>query len=223
MTSDGKEFPIMKFENIVDTEIGLLKLINDKYHDKDTFYWSIMEAPVKVQIWLLYIRKRKNPLTILAKDVNNKELLNSYYQEFMEKEYVYILRNSIVTNLYNAVKKFVTVKGITPIIVCNNEMEANYLRKLDNETFSKCNIVINKRYADEITESNDIIYLKSVDEVIPILAKQQYKHIYLAGYRYNFQDDEKTMILKDYATLIAGLEDLKVYEPYSEKDMIKGA
>ena len=69
MTNDGKEFPIMKFEQVVDIEVGLLKLINDKYHDTDTFYWSIMEAPTKVQLWLLYDRKRKNPLTIMAKDV----------------------------------------------------------------------------------------------------------------------------------------------------------
>lgn len=222
MTNDGKEFPIMKFEQVVDIEVGLLKLINDKYHDIDTFYWSIMEAPTKVQLWLLYDRKRKNPLTIMAKDVDNKELLDSYYQEFLEKEYVYILKHSIVTNLYKAIKKFIQVKGITPIIVCNNDMEANYLIKLDKETFSKCNIIVEKKYENAITEINDVIYLKSIDEVIPILAKIQYKHIYLAGYRYNYEDKEKTTLLHDYATLISGLETVRVYSPYGEKDMIKG-
>ena len=222
MTNDGKEFPIMTFENIVDTEVGLLKLINERYHNTDTFYWSIMEAPTKVQLWLLYSRKRKNPLTIMAKDIEHLDVLDDYYKEFMEKEYVYILKNSIVTNIYNAVKTFVTIKGIKPIIVCNNNIEANYLRKLDKETFSKCDIIVEPKYDKAITDFNDIIYLKNVDEIIPILANAQYRHIYLAGYRYNFDDNERQSLLHDFAILISGLEDVKIYEPYNDEDMIKG-
>ena len=222
MTDDGKDYPIFKFDQIVDIEVGLLKLINDRYHDTNTFYWSIMDAPTKVQLWLLYNRTRKNPLTVVAKDRDNKELMDSYYEEFLEKEYVYILKNSIVTNLYNAIKTFIGIKGITPMIVCKNTMEANYLKKIDNETFSKCTIIEESDYAKAITSINDVIYLKSIDEIIPILAKTQYKNIYLAGYRYNFEDDNKEFILHDYAILTSGLERVKVYDPYNESDMIKG-
>ena len=222
MTNDGKEFPIITFDQIVDTEIGLIKLINDRYHNTDTFYWSLIEAPTKVILWLLYNRRRKNPLTVIAKERDNKELMDSYYDEFMEKEYVYILKNSIVTNLYDMTKVFVETKGVKPYIYCKNDMEANYLTKIDKDTFNKCELIVSKSYNDAITELNDTIYLKSFDEVLGIYEKAIGKHLYLSGYRYNYEDDEKTRLLQNYSTLCKSVMAIKIYEPYKETDMIKG-
>ena len=164
MTDNGKSFPVFKFDQIIDTDIGLLKLIEDKYNDKSTFYWSLVEAPIKFKIGLLYDRKHPNPLTVIAKERDNIELLDDYYQQFMTEEYVYILKKSIVTNIYRAITKFVTVEGITPIIVCNSAMEENYLMKIDKDVFSKCTIIVTKDYGAGIDDKSDIIYFKDVFE-----------------------------------------------------------
>ena len=222
MTEDGKSYPIFKFDQIVDTEIGLIKVIQDKYNDRNTFYWSLLEAPIKFKIGLLYDRKHPNPLTILAKDRDNIELLDEYYQQFMTEEYVYILKHSVVTNLYTLINEFVLVKGITPIIVCKNELEVNYLNKVNKEVFSKCEIVINESYGKAIDDRSDIIYLKDIREVLTMTNKVPYKNIYIASYRFNFEDDERTQLLETFAVLLQGYSKVTSYDPYNEKDILRG-
>lgn len=222
MTEDGKSYPIFKFDQIVDTEIGLIKVIQDKYNDRNTFYWSLLEAPIKFKIGLLYDRKHPNPLTILAKDRDNIELLDEYYQQFMTEEYVYILKHSVVTNLYTLINEFVLVKGITPIIVCKNELEVNYLNKVNKEVFSKCEIVINESYGKAIDDRSDIIYLKDIREVLTMTNKVPYKNIYIASYRFNFEDDERTQLLETFAVLLQGYSKVTSCDPYNEKDILRG-
>ncbi len=222
MTEDGKSYPIFKFDQIVDTEIGLIKVIQDKYNDRNTFYWSLLEAPIKFKIGLLYDRKHPNPLTILAKDQDNIELLDEYYQQFMTEEYVYILKHSVVTNLYTLINEFVLVKGITPIIVCKNELEVNYLNKVNKEVFSKCEIIINESYGKAIDDRSDIIYLKDIREVLTMTNKVPYKNIYIASYRFNFEDDERTQLLETFAVLLQGYSKVTSYDPYNEKDILRG-
>lgn len=222
MTDNGKSFPVFKFDQIIDTDIGLLKLIEDKYNDKSTFYWSLVEAPIKFKIGLLYDRKHPNPLTVIAKERDNIELLDDYYQQFMTEEYVYILKKSIVTNIYRAITKFVTVEGITPIIVCNSAMEENYLMKIDKDVFSKCTIIVTKDYGAGIDDKSDIIYFKDVRETIKVIQKIEGKNIYIGSFRFNFEDDERTNLLKDYNLLFKGIIKTRSYDPYDETDIIRG-
>ena len=222
MTNDGKSYPVIKFDQIIDTEIGLIKLIQDKYNDRSTFYWSLLEAPIKYKIGLLYDRKHPNPLTVIAKERENIELMDDYYQQFMTEEYVYILKHSIVTNLYTLVQEFVSVKGITPIIVCSNDMEKNYLLKINKDVFSKCNIIVTDNFGNAISENSDVVYIKDIRDTLKVLNKIEYKNIYVSTYRYNFEDDERTTILKDYGILLKGIVSVKGYEPYNPKDIIRG-
>ena len=220
---NGCEYPIITFDQIVDTEVGLIQTVNKKYHNEDAFYWSLMDAPVKVLLGILINRKRKNPLTVIAKERDDTELMDSYYNEFMEKEYVSILKNSIVTHMYYALQVFADTKGVKPQIYCKLDIEANFLRQLDRELFSnKCDIIVDSSYNKAITERNDIIYLKNFDEVINIFEKARFKHLYVASYRYNFEDDEKSMLLRNQLVLCKGNIDVKVYDPYTKEDVIIG-
>lgn len=219
---NGYEYPIITFDQVIDTEVGLIQTVNKKYHNEDAFYWSLLEAPTKVLLGVLLNRRRKNPLTVIAKERDDTELMNSYYNEFMEKEYVSILKRSIVTNMYYALKVFADTKGVKPQIYCKLDIEANYLRQLDKELFSKCDIIVDKSYSKAITERNDIIYLKYFDEVISIFEKARYKHVYVANYRFNFEDDDKTTLLKNQLILCKGNIDVKVYDPYTKEDVIIG-
>lgn len=221
MTNDGRSYPVFKFDQIIDTEIGLIKLIQDKYNDKNTFWWSLLEAPTKFKIGLLYDRKHPNPLTVIAKESDNIELLDDYYQQFMTEEYVYILKHSLATNIYSLIVEMKDIKGADPIIVCKNELEANYLRKINN-AFKELNVIVTENFGSTIKDDSDIIYLKDIRESLPILDKIQYKNLYISSYRYNFIDDERTTLPNEYMVIMQGLVKVKTYAPYQEKDIVRG-
>lgn len=222
MTKDGRLYPVFKFEDIIDTEIGLIKLIHDRYADESTFYYSLLDAPIKFKIGLLYDRTHPNPLTVIAQDRDNIELLDDYYQQFMTEEYVYILKHAIVTNLYTLIINCTKTEGVTPIIVCSNDMEKNYLLKINNEVFKKCEIIITDNFGSAIGDRSDSIYIKNIRNTLPILNKIAGKNVYISSYRYNFEDDERTKILSKYSEVLNGIMKINKYDPYNEKDIMRG-
>lgn len=225
MTEDGKSYPIMTFDQIIDTEIGLIEVINEKYHDTKVFYWSLLEAPIRYKVGLLYNRKHPNPLTVIAKERDNIELMDDYYNQFMEEEYVAILKHSIATNLYKVVKAFDTSSSVFPLIICKNNMELNYLSKIDNSIVSKCTVVVadEKGYKEYLEDPKySAVYLKDIRDTVPILGQLEAKNIFVAGYRFNFRDDEKKLILNEFQILLQGMTKIKVYDRYNKEDIIEG-
>ena len=130
MTDNGMTYPVLTFDQIIDIEFGLLDVIYEKYNDRETFYWALLEAPPKVKLGLLYNRLRPNPITVVAKDKDNKELMDDYYRQFMEEEYVAILKKSIVTGLYKLLQEFMVHDFISPTIICKSQIESTYLEKI---------------------------------------------------------------------------------------------
>ena len=106
MTTDGKLYPLIPFDLVIDTEVGLLQTIAKKYHNTDTFYESLLDAPVKYQIYLLNYRKRINPITAIAKERDNDELMDDYYRQFMEENHWIPHRSErrvLIENLYRQI------------------------------------------------------------------------------------------------------------------------
>ena len=52
--------------------------------------------------------------------------------------------------------------------------------------------------------------------------KVPYKNIYIASYRFNFEDDERTQLLETFAVLLQGYSKVTSYDPYNEKDILRG-
>lgn len=224
MNENGKTYPILTFDQIVDTEFGLLEVIYKKYNDKNTFYWSLLEAPPKVKLGLLYNRLRPNPITVVAKDKDNKELMDDYYKQFMEEEYVAILKNSIVTGLYKFLIKIVSSGFIPPTIICKSNIESTYLEKIDSDIFKKCNIVVDTDGYTNIIKDKKYtsIYIKNIKDTIPILNDLETKNIFIAGYRYNFEDDERNHLINEYQVILSSIAKVNVYSMYNKEDIIEG-
>lgn len=225
MKDDGKSYPIVTFNQIIDTDLGLLQMINNKYHNTNTFYWSLLEAQAKLKLGLLYNRKHSNPLTVIAKDRDNIELLDEYYDQFMKEEYVAILKESIITRLYNAVKEFTLNSYVQVTIVCKNSLEENYLNKIDKDLSSKCSIVVDKNGYSSLLKDDKYspVYIKNVEDSIPLLDKLKGRSIFIADYRFNFEDDERTKFINNYQEVLGAISNVRVYNIYDkEKDILEG-
>ena len=222
MTTDGKLYPLIPFDLVIDTEVGLLQTIAKKYHNTDTFYESLLDAPVKYQIYLLGYRKRINPITAIAKERDNDELMDDYYRQFMEEEYVDILKNSIITRMFIVVMEGIRTGTITPTIACQSPLEKNYLLKRDNETFGKCDIQVGIPFQKLINEQRDPIYIKDIMLLIPYLEKLRAKNVYIPRYRFNYEDVEKTTLKEAPFIVASGLMKIDTFDLYNEEDMIIG-
>lgn len=222
MTTDGKLYPLIPFDLVIDTEVGLLQTINKKYHNTDTFYDSLLNAPIKYQIYLLNMRKRINPITAIAKERDDEELMNDYYRQFMEEEYVDILKNSIITRMFIVIMEGIKMGTILPTIVCNSSLEKNYLLKRDKEVFDKCNIEVGIPFHKLIDELKDPIYIKDIMMLVPLVDKLRTKNVYIPRYRFNYEDVEKTTILQAPFIVASGLMKIDTFDLYNEEDMIIG-
>lgn len=227
MRSDGKAYPIVTFDQIIDTDFGLLQMINNKYNDRNTFHWSLLEAYGKVKLGLLYNRKHPNPLTVIAKEYDNIELLDDYYNQFIEQEYPAILKESISTRLYIAFKGFIesSIKSIIPTIVCKNKMEENYLNKIDKDLSSKCNIVVEEKGYRQLLKDDryTTIYIKNIMSIDPFIEYLKGRTVFIADYRFNFQDDERIKLADPYHDIITSIAAVRVYNMYDkEKDILEG-
>ena len=195
--------PIIPFDLIVDIDVGLIKMIDKRYHNTDTFYSSLLSAPIKNLTYLLYNREDRNPLSIVMKE-KNKDLMDDYYKQFMEQEYQNILENSSITNMYHFISLCTTSDGnVNPTILCSNEMERNYLLELDRELFSKYRIIIGK--LEWISLSGfDPIYVKYYEDAIKSVKEMYGKNLYIAGYRFNLVEYEGKYIVNPKVNLVLG-------------------
>lgn len=222
MTTDGKLYPLIPFDLVIDTDVGLLQTIQKKYHNTDVFYESLLDAPLRYQMYLLYRRPRINPLTVIAKDRDNVELMNDYYDQFLKEEYVDILKNSIITRMFIVIMEGIYSGLICPTICCNSSLEKNYLLKRDKEVFSKCDIITDKTFRSLIDDQKDPIYIKNIDDLIPLIEKIKGKNIYIPRYRFNYEDTEKTKLKEAPFILASGLVRFVTFDVYNEDDMIIG-
>lgn len=216
--TSSKLTPIIPFNLIVDTDFGLIRMIDKMYHNTDTFYSSLLSMPDKNLIYLLYHRKNENPLYIVSKDKEDLETMNSYYDQFIESEYVKILKYSCTTSIHNLIKLSLTTDGvIKPCILCRNNLEKEFLSKIDKDTFSKCAIEISQL---EYLNLNgfDPIYVKNYKDAIKSYKTLLGKNIYVAGYRFNMYEDEsmkEPMLNPDIYKVLGNANEIKITSIYN--------
>ena len=216
ISTSEKLFPIIPFNLLVDTDIGIIRFINENYNDPTVFYSGMLSSPVKPLINLLYNRTRINPLTIVSIDKENPKL-DSYYDELMEKYYVDIINKSVTTNFFNAVKLWCNSDGaIRPNILCKSEFEKTVIEKLINldDSFD----IIISEYKDLDLDCKDPLYFKNYIDVQNMMVKLIGKNIYIAGYKYNFIEEDGKSILPNSSILLTNSNIFKIIDVYTIDD-----
>lgn len=175
---------LIDFDCYVDTEVGLIRLIKDKYRDEKVFNIDKLND-IRQIILSLINRKDINPLSIISKDNISEEDLLDYYIEFMNEEYNEILKRSVTTELKTLVNLLKTEPGINVTFLCETEIEEELLRK--DRDLDKCKILVKDRDDIYFSDYSTFIF-KYITDYIDILILP-YKTYYFSRYRVNFDEE----------------------------------
>ena len=175
---------LMDFDCYIDTEVGLIRLIQDKYLDDKVFNIELLQSGLRNIINMLINRKEYNPLYLFANENISKEDLDDYYKEFMDIEYDNILSRSVTTEISHLIDLFKSEPSIHVTFLCHNQKQRNILVK--EEYLKGKNFILD---TDDINFSNFTQFFfkyisKDIDKYI-----FPYKTYYFSKYLLNFDDN----------------------------------
>ena len=167
------------FDMVIDTEMGLMKLIEFEYNN-NFFYNHLLGNDEYVKL-LLRDREKRNPLSIIAKNGTSEEELDDMYRQFMETRYDDILRLSPNTNLFHLLKLSHSDECVHLTIVFDNEEQEELFDKRKGEAFRRYNGSI---FDKELIQNSGCFYIKYID-TLSDHTEIEGTTIYLADYKFN--------------------------------------
>lgn len=176
---------LMPFDCFIDTDLGLMKLLKEKYNNPKIIYDSILREKDWFILYLLLDRSDENPLSIILKDdyIPNK---NTLRDQFMEQEYDEILRLSKPNKILELINMMYASDIVDIDILCRNEKEQEYLTTLFKDR--KINSFV-AQYLNKVDITKyDSIFVKNYKDILQYkgLAK---KNIYVLDYKFNTELD----------------------------------
>lgn len=168
-------FIFVEFDMLIDVDFGLLQFVGDKYADDRIFYTEIFENNENVIKGLLMERENYNPLTVPAKEDINITLLNSFYDEFMEKHKQEIIENySDITSIFDWIVKLLkSGSNMMVTIICKDELEKSIIDSM----MSQLNLY---DYEIIISENNEV-NVKNADVLVAKFSKDLFFYQNLEG------------------------------------------
>lgn len=117
---------LVPFNTLIDTDMGLLKLIEFDYHDYTMFHRLLLNTSEINQRYFLVTRKHSNVIESLL-TVDDKELADDLLSQFMEKEYDQILKlscNTAICDLTVVLRSNINqVIRVTVMCSCKEEQD----------------------------------------------------------------------------------------------------
>ena len=192
MNKNGHKFIVIPYDLIIDTDVGLYKLLENKYCNEEIFHTEpLKQLDMPHLLFFLTNRDEVNPLDTIAKK-EDPALMKEYYDQFFEKEYDYILRRSITTSLYEFVKYNERDRSIHFTLWVPSENIRNILIERDPDGFGAVDFRIAPTYAECIEENDDPIYVKDIYDITRNIKCFLGKTVYVANYAFNYRIDSVT-------------------------------
>ena len=206
---------LIPFSMIYDTEMGLIRLIKNKYLDPEEFEDGLFNQPDGINKYFLKQRPMKNPL---GEYTVKEEDADYYYKEFIEKKYLEILEYSITTTVYEWVKKMIDYSNLSITIICNIDEEMNMI----NECFgNRVQVIIPDDYTDIELKIYDTIFVKDIEDLLLYEKSMDGKNIYMANYMHNYTFGlEEPVPDVRITTLLLDKAELNIIDMYSEDEYI---
>ena len=208
VASMGNTFsPLIPFECLFDTDVGLIELIKAQYRNGGIFDLTKIDILCSERtnlIYYLYTRSEVNPLVKL---MNNPdlEIAIDLYSQFKEKEYGNMIENGVFTGLFKLCTMFSSTPEIHPYIYYRNDYELEFLNKFKNDL--KGIQFVNQKYVNENVEEFNQFYVKNVNDsyINGLSSRLDHKTVYVLDYGFNFQpaeDDPGMVELKNSPAII---------------------
>lgn len=207
---------LIPFNLIIDTDMGILKLLRFKYRNDKYFYKGIVCGTDTCLQYTLINRKDPNPISIAHKySETEHDIIDNYYNQFIEREYKDIIDLSCTTSLADVVKinELNKDKIVRITILCSNELEKNALEKRKINSFKT---IISDPHDIDLSKY-DCLYIKNISDL------DKYKNvtglsIYIANYGFNIViDPEKPNpgLPIDVITKYSSDNELNIFTIYS--------
>ena len=213
--ADNKMAPLISFHTIFDIDVGLVQLIFDEYLEPKVFNKDFFHRPLIDIIRDLYYRKDENILNLFANKDVDQEILDNYYQEFLNTCMDKILDKSITTEIINMISMFNNTSEINPTILYYNEKQKELL---DDEPLLKKNRkVCLKELNSEQRKTFSQYYFKYIDELEPFTHCRA-KTFYISNHSLNLNDDKNDIKDSDLIIkIIKGRNQISIFNLYNEQ------
>ena len=182
---------LFTFDSFVNTDIGLAKLIKEKYKDNDMFESEIFDLTTDELIDLMLLNEKDSPMHFLLTNEALKNIdVDYFYESFInnEKGYKDILERSMFNNVLKLIMLLYHNGEITPTILCENSLQENFLLKSGylqqmNIDIHVCDInkydfsSYNALYVGKINKFQDVIENKKLENKLLYIMMAYYNTV----------------------------------------------
>lgn len=183
---------ILDSEIILNTDIGVINLINKVFNDNEVFDMNKinkMSSDILIMAEIIITRTTINPLSIIIRD-DYLDKIDTIYTELIRNN----LEDIVKLSKYTAVKRLVDIlilnNNLQPTILCRNKEIQGFFKK----EFHKVPTIINQDYDIDISDY-DAIYVDKYKDILNF--KNLYgKNIYISNARYNLEQDLNTPLME---------------------------
>lgn len=185
------------FDMILDTDMGIWKLIQKRYPDDKVFYSTLLKIrDIERMKCIIVDRNKPNPLYALLREEYYSSA-DTLYSDFINKHYDEILSLSQKTGIFDLIRRSQTVSEVLRFLVlCKSTAEERELRK----RFSKYDVEVSTRVITDL-EHFDVskfgsVYVKDYNDILNY-TKVEGKNIIVGRYKFNFENGIENVPLKD--------------------------
>ena len=149
---------LIDFDLVVNTELGLIRLVREKFQDERAFKLEILNRSDKEILSLLFSRKNPNPLSIISTEENLSDidkLYNSFFESYKKE---IINRANSDAHIFKFAKYVVSSSanlGVNAFFAVNDDIERSSLV----EHFGSMTKTIIKNEGKSII-GRDVYYIK---------------------------------------------------------------
>ncbi len=203
---------LIPFDCFIDIDLGLMKLLKEKYNNPEIIYDSILREKDWYIIYLLLTRVDENPLSIILKEKYqpNRDILRD---QFITQEYDAILRLSRPNKILDLIYIMYASDAVDIDILCSDVREQEYLTTLFK------NEKINSFVAQHLNKIDiikyDTIFIKNYKDILNYKGLIK-KNIYVLDYKFNteFDPNNKLRPIVIIEGLISDKNATNIISPY---------
>ena len=190
------------FNMIVDTDLGLWKLIQDQYPNTNFFYQGLIyERDLNFMKHFMVSRMEKNQLKSLMKH-DYVSQADSLYDEFINTKYDEILRLSENTGIFELICRS---KGVNDVmrftVLCQNQVESDEIFK----RFSKYNMKVSTIIYEDLKKVDisqyGSIYIKDIHDFFSY-NRVEGKNVIVGNYGFNLEGGVRNTTLLEPSGII---------------------
>lgn len=222
MEKESVNHILFDFYSIIDTDIGIARLMNAKYNNPAIVNPSVMGKDLETYKVLMINRKYPNPLIMFLNEAYRSEADGLYVELTQTDAFNEVLGMSITTSIFDILRNSMGItSALSATVLCWNEMQANYIKSL----VKGIDVVIHPgdNTPLDITDYDTLIFKFPYPNLIfrcgdgPVNGK----NIYICRYRFNMSEDDngKLAVTDEVKLYHMNVNDFYVIEVYADASL----